>query len=67
MPSLGEQFPKEQARLRKMLGHYKEIGPAGQFGAAMIEDCLRRADRAAVEQDLTAMIRIYLEMKDFKD
>lgn len=66
MTSLGEAFPKEQARLRELLGQYREIGPAGQIGAMMIEDCLRRADVAAISQDLPAMIRIYKEMQEFK-
>lgn len=65
--TLGEAFPIEQARLRMMLGHYREIGPAGAFGAAMIEDCLRRADRAAIEQDVVAMVRLYQEMQGFTD
>ena len=33
MTTLGEELPKEQARVREILGHYKEIGPAGMFGA----------------------------------
>lgn len=65
--SLGEAFPLEQARVRQILGYYKEIGPAGAFGAAMIEDVLRRADRAAIEQDLPAMIRIYQEMQGIQE
>lgn len=63
MKTLGEAFPEEQARVRKVLGHYKEIGPAGAFGAAMIEDVLRRADKAAIEQDLPAMSAVFKEMQ----
>lgn len=66
MKTLGDDFPVEQARVRKILGYYKEIGPAGAFGALMIEAVLRRADRAAVEQDLPAMICAYQEMKDIE-
>lgn len=61
--SLGEAYPKMQARIREYLGYYKEIGPVGAFGALMIEDLLRRADQAAIEQDLPAMIRLYQEME----
>ena len=57
--SLGEAFPKEQARVREILGLYKEIGPAGAFGAAMIEAELNRADEALVSGDVVAMIRSY--------
>lgn len=66
MATLGEAYPKEQARVRIVLGYYKEIGPAGAFGAAMIEDLLQRADKAAIEGDAVAMIRIFQEMKEVK-
>lgn len=64
--TLGEDYPNEQARVREVLGYYKELGPVGQFGAIVIEDVLRRADKAAIEQDLPAMIRLYQEMKNVK-
>jgi len=64
--SLGEAYPQQQARVREILGFYKEIGPAGAFGAAMIEDVLRRTDTAAMEQDLPAMIRLYREMQEIE-
>lgn len=67
MSSLGEEFPKEQARIRQCLMNGKEIGPAGFFYCAMAEDLLKRADKAAMEQDLPAMISIYQEMKEFKE
>lgn len=64
--SLGTAFPKMQERVRTILGHYKEIGPAGRFGAVMIEDVLRRADKAAVGGDVIEMLRLYEEMKGIK-
>jgi len=64
MTSLADEYPKEQARVRKVLGHYKEIGPAGVFGATMIEDLLRRADKASAEQDTVEMIRCFKEMQE---
>ena len=67
MSSLGEEYPKAQARLRVIVMCAKEIGPAGAFLATIGEDCLRRADKAAIEQDTVAMIRIYQEMMDFKE
>lgn len=66
MSSLGEAYPLEQARCRELLGQYKEIGPAGAFGAAMLEDLLQRADRAAVAGDIVAMIGLYQEMQAAK-
>ena len=61
--SLGEAYPQEQARVRELLGIYKGLGPVGTFGAVMIEDVLKRADKAAIEGDVVAMIRLYKEMQ----
>jgi hypothetical protein len=66
MNTLGDDFPKQQTRLRELLGLYKEIGPAGMFGAAMIEQTLRKADAAAVSGDVVAMLAVYQEMKEYK-
>lgn len=67
MSSLGEEFPKQQARLRQCLINGTEIGPAGAFYCAIIENILKRADKAAMEQDLVAMIHIYQEMKEISE
>ncbi len=64
--SLGDAYPKQQARCRGLLAQYIEIGPAGAFGRMLLEDLMRRADRAAIEHDIPAMIKIYKEMMDFK-
>ena len=63
MTSIGEDFPKEQARVRELLGVYKSLGPVGGFGAMMIEQVLQRADQAAVSGDVIAMLRSYEELK----
>lgn len=55
--TLADALPKEMARVREVLGHYREIGPAGAFGAAMIEQDLRAADRAVMSGDVVAMLR----------
>jgi len=55
--TLADALPREMARVREVLGHYKEIGPAGMFGAAMIEQDLRAADRAVMSGDVVAMLR----------
>lgn len=61
--SVGEDFPKQQARARELLQQYKEIGPVGRFGAAMIEQALQRADQAAMSGDVVAIVRSYEELK----
>ena len=32
--TLASALPKEMARVREVLGHFREIGPAGMIGAA---------------------------------
>jgi hypothetical protein len=65
--TLGDEYPKEQARVRKVLGYYKEIGPAGMFGAMMIEQTLRKADEAALSGDIVQMLAALQEMKEIKE
>ena len=63
METLGDSLPKEQARARELLDTYKNIGPAGAFGAAMIEQALQRADKAVISGDLVEMIQAYKVLK----
>lgn len=67
MESVGTALPKEMARVREVLGHYKEIGPAGKWGAAMIEQSLRMADEAVISGDIVAILRAYEDLKSIKD
>ena len=64
--SLGEALPKEMARVREVLGHYKEIGQAGAIGAAFIKLDLAAADRAIMSGDLVAMLGAYKALKGIK-
>ena len=67
MESLGTALPKEQARVREVLGNYKAIGPSGAFGVAMIESALQYTDNAIMSGDLTLMIRAYEGLKKITD
>lgn len=64
---LAEAFPQEQARLRRIQTTCKEIGPVCNFLYMIIEDVLVRADKAVMEQDTVAMIRIYEEMENIHE
>ena len=55
------------ARVREVLGHYKELGTAGKFGALMIEIALQKADEAVISGDLAAMIVAYKDLKGIED
>lgn len=65
--SLGDALPKEQARVRVVLGHYKEIGPSGAIGAMFIEQSLASADRAVMSGDISAMIAAYKDLQSITD
>ena len=64
--SLADALPKEQARVREVLGHYNKIGPVGAFGAAMIEQSLANADKAVMSGDLSEMISAYEDLKEIE-
>lgn len=64
--SLAEALPEECARVREILGLYKELGPVGAFGAAFIEADLRAADQAMVSGDVVAMIAAYQKLKEIE-
>ena len=66
MTSVGEDFPVQQARVRVVLGQYQEIGPAGQFGAPMIEKALKEADAAQASGDAVRILRAYTALTEVK-
>jgi hypothetical protein len=55
--TIADALPKEMARVREVLGHYREIGPAVAIGAHFIEQDLRAADQAVMSGDVVAMLR----------
>jgi len=57
--SVGEDFPKQQARVRDVLEQFKKIGPAGAIGAALIEHSLRQADDALASGDVLKILVAY--------
>jgi hypothetical protein len=67
MSSVGEDLPKQMARVRdRVLPYYDEIGPAGMFGAIMIRKDLDDAARALASGDLVEIIRCYAALKEIK-
>ena len=65
--TIGEDFPKQQARLRKCLERGLEIGPNGRFYVAVCKVILQRADEAAISGDPVMILRSYNEMKEFQE
>ena len=66
MTTLAESIIEQQARCRKLLGLYIEIGQPGVFAKMMIEDALKRTDEAVMSGDVVAMIRLHEELKEFE-
>ena len=65
--TVGEDFPKQQARLRVCLKQGLKIGPNGRFYVAVCREILQRADEAAISGDVVAVLRSYNEMKEFQE
>jgi hypothetical protein len=65
--TLAEALPEEIARVKIVLGYYKEIGAPGRIGATLIEHSLGMAERAIAEQDVVAMIRAYNDLKNISE
>ena len=63
--SLGEELPKEMARVRELLPLYDAI-PTGVFAATIMRNDLDRAARALAEGDLPAMMQVYASLKEYK-
>ena len=64
MSSLGEQYPKEQARCRRLHGIYTGLPHnAGAFAALMIGNALNEAENAAMSGDVTRMLRAFKAMQ----
>jgi hypothetical protein len=64
MSTLGEDFPREQERVRELLAEYLALGPVGAFGAHFIKQALKQADEAAISGDVARIIAAYQELKD---
>ena len=63
METVGDKFPREQERVRELLIEYESLGPRGAFGAMMIRGVLARADQAAINNDIVAILRSYDELR----
>ena len=67
METLADALPLEMARVREVLGHYKEIGPAGAFAVVFIERDLRAAEEAVMYSDAVQMLRSLETLRGIKD
>lgn len=66
MSTLGDDLPKEMARVRdEVMPAYLEIGPPGRIALAMMRVDLDNAAKALAEGDVIAMIRAYEALKGY--
>lgn len=65
--TVGDDFPVQQARIRKCRDAGIKIGPSGAFYVAAADDLLRRADEVAISGDIVQILRVYNEMKEFSE
>jgi hypothetical protein len=64
--TLGDALPREMARVRdEVIPEYIAIGPAGAFALAFMRRDLDRAAAALASGDVVAMVRVYLELREY--
>lgn len=64
--NLVEGLLAETNRVRDVVGHYDEIGPAGAIGAAMIRADISRAEAALGSGDVVAMLQALATLRGIK-
>ena len=68
MSSLGIELPREMTRVRNLIPLYRDLpNNAGAFAIAIMNATLDLAQRALAEGDVIAMIRVYEDLKGFKE
>lgn len=65
MSTLGEELPKEMARVRDELLPLYDAIPTGVFAATMMRADLDRAAKAMIEGDVVAMLQVYESLKGY--
>jgi hypothetical protein len=64
--TLGDALPEEIKRCQELLTEYAAIGPAGQFGSAMIKQDIATGLKALALGDVVAMLRACKALKECK-
>lgn len=65
--TLGSDLPKQMARVRDELLPLYDAIPTGVFAATLMRVALDRAAKALAEGDVVNMIRVYEELRAFKE
>ncbi len=63
MTSVGEDFPQQQERVRHLIDEYRALPDgAGEIGAIIMDDVLKRAANAQSSGDIVRILKSYGEM-----
>ena len=62
--SIGEDFPRELARVRDVLRMYEEVGPPGAFAASMIRNDIEEAEAAQASGDVVRIVAAYARLRE---
>jgi hypothetical protein len=65
--TVGEDFPREQARVRLCLERGIKLGSAGVFYVHVCRQALERADKAMASGDVIEIVRAYKEMQEIAE
>lgn len=65
--TLADALPAKMKEIREVyIPAYQEIGPAGGFAIAMMNQALSRAETAMALGDTVGMVAAYKELSEFK-
>lgn len=67
--SVGEDFPREQARVRELVKRYRLpiMGGAGELAARLMELILKEADEAMASGDVLRIVVAYQKLRGCKE
>lgn len=66
MNTLGDELPRQMARVRDELLPVYDAIPGGQFAAAFMRADLDAAAKAMIEGDVVEMVRVCKKLQDWK-
>jgi hypothetical protein len=67
LKSLGDELPKEMARVREVKRVYESLaGGSGLLAAGLMEASLQAADKAVISGDVVAMIQCYQDLQGWQ-
>lgn len=64
MTSVGEDFPRQEERVRKLWGAYVKMGSKGEAAAGALEEALRKAAKAQSSGDVVQILAAYGELTE---